>query len=83
MKERMQITISKEVKDKMKYAKDFYGGYSGLIEKAVVEFLSRPVEPYPDDITDYEEAQKENYWIDLYTLSDKIKQGGFPRNLRG
>ena len=74
MKERMQITISKELKDKMKNAKDFYGGYSGLIEKAVMEFLYRPVEPYEDDIQDLYEAKKKNEWITLDTLKRKIKK---------
>jgi hypothetical protein len=74
MKKRMQITISEEIKKQMEDAKDFYGGYSGLIEKAVVEFLSRPVEPYKDDIKDIEEAKRENEWIDLATMKSKLQQ---------
>ena len=53
-KKRIQIKISEEIKKQMDDAKDFYGGYSGLIEKAVDEFLSRPVEPYEDYIKDIE-----------------------------
>ena len=74
MKKRMQIMISEEIKKQMDDAKDFYGGYSGLIEKALVEFLSRPVEPYEDDITDIEEAKKADQWIDLNTLKKNLKQ---------
>ncbi|OFW62905.1 MAG: hypothetical protein A2Z35_03930 [Actinobacteria bacterium RBG_19FT_COMBO_36_27] len=74
MKKRMQITISEEVKKQMDNAKEFYGGYSGIIEKAVVEFFSRPVEPYDDDIKDIEEAKKTNEWIDLAVLKSKIQQ---------
>ena len=70
----MQITISEEVKKQMDNAKEFYGGYSGIIEKAVVEFFSRPVEPYDDDIKDIEEAKKTNEWIDLAVLKSKIQQ---------
>ena len=36
----------------MEGVKDSYGEYSGLTEKAVFEFLTRPVEPYADDIKD-------------------------------
>ena len=72
MKKRMQITISEEIKKKMNDAKDFYGGYSGLIEKAVAEFLARPVEPYKDDIEDIEEAKKSDEWIDIESLRKKI-----------
>jgi len=74
MKERMQITISKSLKKKMKDAKDFYGGYSGLIEQAVHEFLSYPVEPYEDDVHDLNEAKKDNDWISLDALKKKIKK---------
>ena len=74
MKKRMQIMISEEIKKQMDDAKDFYGGYSGLIEKALAEFLSRPVEPYEDDITDIEEAKKADQWIDLNTLKKNLKQ---------
>ncbi len=74
MKKRLQITISEEVKKQMDDAKEFYGGYSGIIEKAVVEFFSRPVEPYDDDIKDIEEAKKTNEWIDLAVLKSKIQQ---------
>jgi hypothetical protein len=74
MKKRMQITISEEIKKQMDDAKGFYGGYSGLIEKAVAEFLSRPVEPYEDDIKDIEEAKKANEWIDLATLKRNLQQ---------
>ena len=74
MKKRMQITISKEIKKQMDDAKEFYGGYSGLIEKAVVEFFSRPVEPYDDDIKDIEEAKKANEWIDLAVLKSKLQK---------
>jgi hypothetical protein len=38
----MQITISEDLKEQMDPAKDFYGGYSGLIEKAVGEFFAPP-----------------------------------------
>jgi len=74
MKKRMQITISEDIKKKMDDAKDFYGGYSGLIENAVAEFLSRPVEPYEDDIKDIEEAKKDDEWIVLETLKSKLQQ---------
>ena len=74
MKERMQITISKNLKEKMKDAKDFYGGYSGLIEHAVHEFLSYPVEPYEDDIKDLKEAKENNEWIPLHDLKKRIKR---------
>jgi len=72
MKKRMQITISEGLKEQMDLAKDFYGGYSGLIEKAVEEFLVRPVEPYPEDIVDAEAAKGSNEWIDLESLRQKI-----------
>jgi len=49
MKTRMQITVTQELKRKMDEAKDFYGGYSGLIEDAVREFLSRPVRAFMID----------------------------------
>ena len=73
MKKRMQITISKEIKEKMDDAKDFYGGYSGLIEKAVSEFLARPVEPYEDDIKDIEKVKHSKEWIDIESLRNKIR----------
>ena len=73
MKKRMQITISEELKSQMDNAKDFYGGYSGLIEKAVAEFLTRPVEPYDDDIKDIEEVKKSYEWIDIETLRMRLK----------
>jgi len=73
MKERLQITISKDLKEKMKDAKDFYGGYSGLIEHAVHEFLTYSVEPYEDDLQDLKEAKKKNEWIPLNALKKKIK----------
>lgn len=73
MKKRMQITISKEIKEKMDDAKDFYGGYSGLIEKAVSEFLTRPVEPYEDDIEDIEKVKHSKEWIDIESLRNKIR----------
>ena len=72
MKRRMQITISEELREQMDVAKDFFGGYSGLIEKAVKEFLVRPVEPYPDDIEDAQEAKRRDEWIDLESLRQKI-----------
>ena len=72
MKVRMQITLSKELKTLMELAKDFYGGYSGLIEKAVKEFLSKPVKPYKDDITASQEAKKDNQWIELSELEKEI-----------
>jgi len=50
-----------------------YGSYSGLIEKAVSEFLSRPVEPYEDDIHDIEEVKKSDEWIEIETLRNKIR----------
>jgi len=74
MKKRMQITISEEIKKQMDNVKDFYGGYSGLIEKAIVEFFSRPVEPYDDDIKDIEEAKKANEWIELTVLKSKLQK---------
>jgi len=74
MKKRMQITISEEIKKQMDDAREFYGGYSGLIEKAVAEFLARPVEPYEDDIKDIEEAKKANDWIDLAALKSNLQQ---------
>jgi len=73
MKKRMQITISDELKKQMDDAKDFYGSYSGLIEKAVSEFLSRPVEPYEDDIHDIEEVKKSDEWIEIENLRNKIR----------
>jgi hypothetical protein len=72
MKKRMQVTISEELKEKMDMAKDFYGGYSGLIEKAVEEFLTRPVEPYPQDIEAAESAKIEDEWVDLESLRNSI-----------
>jgi hypothetical protein len=74
MKKRMQITISEDLKGRMDMSKDFYGGYSGLIETAVAEFLSRPVEPYPEDIRDSKRARKNNEWIELETLKRKIRR---------
>ncbi|KPJ88972.1 MAG: hypothetical protein AMS17_03620 [Spirochaetes bacterium DG_61] len=74
MKKRMQITISEKIKKQMDDAKDFYGGYSGLIEKAVTEFLSRPVEPYDADIKDIEEAREADEWIDIITLRNKLQK---------
>lgn len=74
MKRRMQITISEKIKSKMDDAKDFYGGYSGLIEKAVFEFLSRPVSPYKDDIQNIEKAKKENEWVNIESLAKKISK---------
>ena len=73
MKKRMQIMISEELKKQMDDAKHFYGGYSGLIEKALAEFLSRPVEPYDDDVQDIMEARKAEEWIDLDVLKEKLK----------
>ncbi|UCB46239.1 MAG: hypothetical protein JSV25_02100 [Spirochaetota bacterium] len=73
MKKRMQITVSEDLKKQMDDAKDFYGGYSGLIEKAVSEFLTRPVEPYEDDIKDFEEAKQSDEWIDIESLRKKIR----------
>lgn len=73
MKKRMQITISEELKKQMDDAKDFFGGYSSLIEKAVKEFLSKPVEPYEDDIVDIEQAKKNHEWIELGRLKEKIR----------
>lgn len=72
MKKRMQVTISEDLKKKMDLAKDFYGGYSGLIEKAVEEFLTRPVEPYSEDIDDAETAKAKDEWIDLESLRERI-----------
>jgi len=72
MKNRMQIVISEELKKQMELAKDFYGGYSGLIETAVWEFLKRPVESYPDDIEDVKEAKSSDEWIDIELLRKKI-----------
>jgi len=66
--------ISEKIKNQMDDAKDFYGGYSGLIEKALTEFLSRPVEPYEDDVADIEEAKKTDEWIDLETFKRNLKQ---------
>ena len=72
MKKRMQITISGAVKQRMEESKDFYGGYSGLIERAVVEFLSRPVEPYPEDIRDANSARESDEWVELNALRDRL-----------
>ena len=72
MKKRMQITVSEEIKQKMNLSKDFYGGYSALIEKAVEEFLSRPVEPFDEDVQDSEEARRENEWVDLESIKKAI-----------
>ena len=74
MKTRMQITVSAELKKQMDDAKHFYGGYSGLIEKAIIEFLSRPVEPYANDIKDIEVAKKSDEWIDLDSLKKKLRR---------
>jgi hypothetical protein len=74
MKIRMQITIKNEIKEKMDLAKDFYGSYSGLIEKAVEEFLSQPVEPYEEDKKDAETARKSNEWTSLEDLKAKLKK---------
>lgn len=75
MKTRMQITLSEEVKEKMEYAKDFYGGYSALIEKAVTSFLDRPVEPYPEDISDAETARTSGEWTSLDVLKRDLSSG--------
>ena len=72
MKKRMQITISVAVKQRMDESKDFYGGYSGLIERAVEEFLSRPVEPYPEDIRDAKNARQSDEWVELNALRDRL-----------
>ena len=72
MKKRMQITVSEEIKQKMNLSKDFYGGYSALIEKAVEEFLSRPVEPFDEDVQDSEETRRENEWVDLESIKKAI-----------
>lgn len=72
MKKRMQITVAAELKEKMDLAKEFYGGYSGLIERAVESFLERPVEPYTEDIEDAEDAGKSDEWIDLESLKSLI-----------
>lgn len=72
MKSRMQITLSEEVKEKMEYAKDFYGGYSALIEKAVTSFLDRPVEPYPEDVSDAEAARTSGEWKSLEVLKKEL-----------
>jgi hypothetical protein len=74
MKTRIQITVNSEIKKKMDLAKDFYGGYSGLIEKAVEEFLSQPVEPYEEDKRDAENAKKSKEWISLTELKAKLKK---------
>jgi len=74
MKTRIQITVNNEIKEKMDLAKDFYGGYSGLIEKAVAEFLSQPVEPYEEDIRDAEAAKKSKEWASLSELKAKLKK---------
>ena len=58
----------------MELAKDFYGGYSGLIEEAVKEFLEKPVVPYEDDIADTEKAKSESEWIDFSDLEKKINK---------
>ena len=68
MKKRMQITVSEDLKKQMDDAKDFYGGYSGLIEKAVAEFLARPVEPYDDDIKDI------LLWIESYWRQRRLRK---------
>ena len=72
MKKRLQITLSEETMKKMDLSKNFYGGYSGLIEKAVEEFLSLPVEPYTDDIEDADAARKSKVWIEIEELKRKI-----------
>jgi hypothetical protein len=58
----------------MDMSKDFYGGYSGLIETAVTEFLSRPVEPYPENIRDSKRARKSDQWIELEALEGKSRR---------
>jgi hypothetical protein len=73
MKERMQITVSPEIKRKMRDSKDFYGGYSGLIERAVEEFLSRPVTLYPEDIRDANAARRaQTGWTELNKLRERL-----------
>jgi len=72
MKKRIQITVTEELKEKMDLAKEFYGGYSGLIEMAVESFLARPVEPYTEDVEDAEDARKSDEWIDLESLKSLI-----------
>ncbi len=72
MKKRMQITVSEEIKRKMDLSKDFYGGYSALIEKAVDDFLSHPVEPFAEDVQDSEKARRKNEWIDLESIKKAI-----------
>ena len=72
MKKRMQITVSEDLRRKMDLSKDFYGGYSALIETAVADFLSRPVEAYVEDIEDSEQARAENDWVDTRALKKAI-----------
>ena len=69
----MQITVSMEVKEKMDFAKYFYGGYSALVEKAVESFLERPVEPYPEDITDAETAKSSGQWKSLEAVKAGLR----------
>ena len=57
----------------MESEKDCYSGFSGLIEKAVFKFLTRPVEPYADDIKDIVEAKQSDAWIDLDFLKKLLR----------
>lgn len=52
-KTRLNITVDQEIKAQMELIKDSYGGFSGLIEKAVILFLKQPIDPYDDDVNAY------------------------------
>ena len=57
----------------MESEKDCYSGFSDLIEKAVFKFLTRPVEPYVDDIKDIVKAKQSDAWIDLVFLKKLLR----------
>ena len=53
-KTRLNITVDTELKAQMELIKDFFGGFSGLIESAVRRFLNEPLIPSEDDVRAYE-----------------------------
>ena len=64
-KTRLNITVDTDLKAQMELIKDIYGGFSGLIEMAVVRFLNEPVVPYEDDIKAYETSLSCSDTVDI------------------
>ena len=71
---RLQITVPDDLKVQMDQAKDFYGGYSALIREALREFLSRPVEPFPEDVRDSEEARRQDDWVPFDAVRKRLDE---------